>query len=161
MEEGGSQDCHQMTHGGGKEKESSKVSRDTFWIFFNENLTQWSKKIMKNVTSHRGRVRENIPKCHMGKGGGLKSAKKVSRIIWMAPKNAESDWLSFRLQCFTCIRIIVFKNRQKKNKKISGFEKVYNLSFSLGKRKFLKISVVDAKVLKCKEDHNFLANCKI
>ena len=24
-------------------------------------------------------------KCHMG-GGGLKSAEKVSRIIWMAPK---------------------------------------------------------------------------
>ncbi len=23
--------------------------------------------------------------CHMGGGGGLKSAEKVSRIIWMAP----------------------------------------------------------------------------
>ena len=25
-------------------------------------------------------------KCHMGEGGGLKSAKKVSNIIWMASK---------------------------------------------------------------------------
>jgi hypothetical protein len=25
--------------------------------------------------------------CHMGGGGGLKSAEKVSHIIWMAPKH--------------------------------------------------------------------------
>ncbi len=27
-------------------------------------------------------------KCHMGGGGGLKSAEKVSHIIWMAPNYA-------------------------------------------------------------------------
>ncbi len=27
--------------------------------------------------------KDNIIKCHMEEGGGLESAKKVSRIIWM------------------------------------------------------------------------------
>ncbi len=39
---------------------------------------------MKNVTSHGGGV-DNLTKCHMGEEEGLKSAEKVSRIIWMAP----------------------------------------------------------------------------
>ncbi len=38
-----------------------------------------------NVTLSRGRIRNSVTKCHMGERGGLKSAKKVSRINYMAP----------------------------------------------------------------------------
>ncbi len=41
---------------------------------------------MKIVTSYGGGgLRDNVTEWHLGDGGGLKSVKKVSRIIWMAP----------------------------------------------------------------------------
>ena len=37
-------------------------------------------------------LRNNVTKCHMGEGGGLKSCKKVSGIIWMAYKIPLNNW---------------------------------------------------------------------
>ncbi len=46
----------------------------------------WRKKCHVTQGGGGGGQR-NVTKCHQGGGGGgLKSVKKVSRIIWMAPK---------------------------------------------------------------------------
>jgi hypothetical protein len=41
---------------------------------------------MSHITRGGGGVRTHFPKWHRGEGGP-KSVKKVSRIIWMAPKS--------------------------------------------------------------------------
>ncbi len=56
---------------------------------------------------------------HRGGGGGLKSAEKVSRIMWMAPKNRPNLW-KFRSRIESTIQI--FKNRTHE----SGFANLWS-----------------------------------
>ncbi len=85
---GGMELCHKITQGRGRG--SAKVSRDifskkcaTFWYFCPFKTHSFLKNL--SVVSHTGGgYRTMSPKDTRG-GGGLKLAKKVSRIIWMAP----------------------------------------------------------------------------
>ncbi len=56
------------------------MSRDIIWPFLYENSSHETKPKMSRLTGGLG-VYKNITNYHMGKEGGLKSAKKVARII--------------------------------------------------------------------------------
>jgi hypothetical protein len=75
-----------MSQGGGRG--SAKVSRDiffqqiaAFWYFCLLKTQSFRKKIICHVTYRRGGGTGQCHQMTQGGGGGLKLAKKVSRII--------------------------------------------------------------------------------
>jgi hypothetical protein len=61
----------------------AKMSRDKFSLVI--SLVKVDKSLCQVTQGGGGGGRRNVTKCHIG-GGGPKSAEKVSRIFWMAPK---------------------------------------------------------------------------